>query len=116
MRNSAPHPALREGVRGARITALLFAVIVCTPAYAERYTITLDGFAFKPATLQVKVGDEIEWVNKDIVEHTATARDGAFDSKVVKPGASWRWKATKAGSHPYFCALHLTMTASIEVK
>ena len=103
-------------MRGARLFALLFAALVCTPAYAERHTVTLDAFAFKPGTLQVKVGDEIEWVNKDIVEHTATARDGAFDSKLIKPGASWRWKATRPGSHAYICALHPTMTATLEVK
>jgi plastocyanin len=103
-------------VSGVRIAVFALAALLCAPAYAERHTVTLDGFAFKPATLQVKAGDEIEWVNKDIVEHTATARDGAFDSKILKPGASWRWKATRPGNHVYFCTLHPTMTATLEVK
>ena len=124
--DGAPHPILsprtrgegrpKGGVRGVRVAVLALASLVFTPAYAERHTVTLDGFAFQPTMLQVKAGDEVEWVNKDIVEHTATARDGAFDSKLLKPGASWRWKATKPGRHAYFCALHPTMTATIEVK
>ena len=99
-----------------RVAVFALAAVLCTPAYAESHTVTIDSFAFKPATLRVKAGDEVEWVNKGIVEHSATARDGAFDSKLVKPGASWRWKATRPGSHVYFCAFHPTMTATIEVQ
>lgn len=86
------------------------------PVFAATHTITMEGFAFKPATLEVKAGDEIVWVNKDIVEHTATASDGAFDSKPLKPGSSWRWKASRTGQHAYICALHPTMTGALTVK
>jgi plastocyanin len=32
-----------------------------------------------PAEASAKVGDTIEWVNKDIFAHTATARNGDWD-------------------------------------
>jgi plastocyanin len=99
-----------------RLAALALAGIACMPAYAERHTVAIEGFAFKPAALEVKAGDEIVWVNRDIVEHTATASDAAFDSKSLKPGSSWRWQAARAGRHDYTCALHPTMTGTVTVK
>ena len=32
-----------------------------------------------PAEASAKVGDTIEWINKDIFVHTATARNGDWD-------------------------------------
>ena len=52
------------------------------------HTVTIDGASFSPADLTVKAGDTIVWVNKDLLAHTATAKGGAFDSKVIQPGDS----------------------------
>jgi plastocyanin len=100
----------------ARLAVLALACALCMPAWAARYTVIIENFQFSPASLAVKRGDEVEWINKDIVEHTATAADGAFDSKALKSGRSWRWKAASAGRHAYVCALHPSMTATLEVK
>jgi plastocyanin len=85
-------------------------------ASAATHVVTIRGFAFEPQTLAVAPGDVIEWVNKDIVDHTATSVDPAFDSKGVRPGASWRWTAARAGQYRYVCAFHPSMTGVIEVK
>jgi len=72
-----------------------------------------------PATLEVSVGDTIEWVNEDLVPHTATAiRDGRtlFDSGVFPAKASWRYVASEAGSFPYVCLLHPTMKGKLIVR
>jgi len=55
-------------------------------------------------------------VNKDIVPHTATSKDGGFDSKTLQPGASWSRTLAKAGSFGYVCTFHPTMTATVKVK
>ena len=99
-----------------RLAMLALAGALCAPASAARYSVTIENFQFNPATVLVKPGDEVEWINKDIVDHTATATDGAFDSKSVKPGKSWRWKASATGRHAYSCALHPSMAATLEVK
>ena len=39
--------------------------------------------SYAPAQVSAHVGDTIEWVNDDIVAHTATARNGAWDVMVV---------------------------------
>lgn len=69
---------------------------------------------YAPARVTVHVGDMVEWVNKDIVEHTATARNGAFDVKtpIGNPAAA-RMKA--AGKFEYFCRLHPNMVGVIHV-
>ena len=70
------------------------------------HTVTIDASRFSPATLTVKAGDTIVWANKDILAHTATAANNAFDSKVIQPGKSWRYVARKKGDFAYTCAFH----------
>ena len=83
---------------------------------AETHTVVIQFFQFKPQTIDVKPGDEVEWVNKDSFEHTATAAGNAFDSKAIKAGQSWKWKAGEAGQYPYVCAFHGNMKGVVNVK
>ena len=76
---------------------------------------TIDGAKFSPADLTVSAGDTVVWVNKDILAHTATAKSGAFDSKVVQPGASWQFVAKKKGAFPYTCIFH-PMNGTLTVR
>lgn len=85
-------------------------------ANAQTHTVVIQFFQFKPQTLVVKAGDEIEWVNRDLVEHTATASNHAFDSKGIGVGQSWKWTAAAPGQYAYGCAFHPNMKGVIEVK
>ena len=71
---------------------------------------------FVPATLRLRRGERVEWVNNDLVPHTVTARDGSFDSGSIAAGASWTWVADRAGSVAYACAYHPDMTASVAIQ
>lgn len=97
---------------------LTFAAALAAPtlAHAETHTVVIRFFQFKPQTIDVKPGDEVEWVNKDSFEHTATASGNAFDSKAIKAGQSWKWKAGEPGQYPYVCAFHGNMTGVVNVK
>ena len=86
------------------------------PAAAETHTVVIQFFQFKPQTLDVKPGDEVEFVNRDLLEHTATASNNAFDSKAIKGGQSWKWKAGAPGQYPYVCSYHGNMKGVINVK
>jgi plastocyanin len=61
-----------------------------------------------------KVGDTVEWSNKDFVVHTATARDHSFDVKVEanKTGSA---VLKRAGKIAYCCRFHPNMTGEIDV-
>ena len=70
------------------------------------HTVTIDASQFSPATLTVRSGDTIVWVNKDILAHTATSTGGGFDSNVIEAGKSWKLVVKKKGSFPYTCSFH----------
>lgn len=82
----------------------------------HRHVINIENLQFSPATLTVKRGDRIVWVNKDLVPHTATAADKTFDSQLLAANASWSYTADKVGDFAYGCSYHPTMKAHLIVK
>jgi plastocyanin len=83
------------------------------PAPAATIQVTIDQIAFGPVEIQAKVGDTIEWINKDIVAHTATVR-GDWDVMVL-PNKSARLVVKKAGTFDYFCRFHPNMKGRMTV-
>ncbi|HEY2958449.1 MAG TPA: cupredoxin family copper-binding protein [Actinomycetota bacterium] len=77
--------------------------------------VTIDNLAFSPATLNVKAGQQVTWTNKQDIAHTVTADGGAFDHQ-MPPGATFSFTFDKAGSFPYHCTIHPSMTAKVEVS
>ena len=59
------------------VAALTLAMSVS--AHAATIQITMENLVVAPAEASAKVGDTIEWINKDIFVHTATARNGDWD-------------------------------------
>ena len=51
-------------------------------ARAETIQVTIDKLVFTPAEVNAKVGDTIEWINKDALVHTATATDGDWNVNI----------------------------------
>ena len=61
---------------------------------------------FTPATVRVKPGEAVRWLNDDAVAHTATAQGGQFDSGNMEPGATYQYKPTRPGTIRYLCSIH----------
>jgi plastocyanin len=80
------------------------------------HTIIIDASRFEPATLTLTAGDTVVWVNKDVVAHTATSKPGLFDSGLIAPGKSWKYKPKPAGDSAYTCTYHPTMNGTLRVK
>ena len=78
--------------------------------------ITIQNFAFSPATTTVKVGTKVTWTNQDSTTHHVVSDTGAFDSGNLNNGQSYSFTFTKAGSYPYHCSIHPSMTGTIIVK
>ena len=85
------------------------------PASAAKHEVVIQALANQPATLKVKRGDVVTWVNRDPFPHTVTAA-GAFDSGPIEAGKSWRYVARRAGVFPYVCTLHSNMKGTLEVE
>jgi plastocyanin len=83
---------------------------------AGSQTVPIKGFAFKPATVTVNVGDTVTWTNQDTAPHTATASDGSFDTGSLSKGASGSHKFSQAGSFAYICSIHPNMKGTVVVK
>lgn len=108
----------RIALRAAAASVVLAGLALGGPrtAAAATHTVTIDAMAYAPATLRVKRGDTVVWVNKDPFPHTATAADRSFDSREIAPGKRWSHVARTAGTHPYVCTLHPTMKATLVVE
>jgi plastocyanin len=82
---------------------------------AKVFTITISEMAFSAAPTLAVAGDAIEWTNRDVVAHTVTAKNGAWDVTVA-PGKTVRITMKSAGTFDYFCRFHPNMTSRIVVK
>ena len=78
--------------------------------------VVIENFSFVPATLTVKAGTKVTWVNRDDVPHTATDTDKRFNSKTLDTDDHFDFTFSEPGTYNYFCALHPKMTGQIIVK
>lgn len=85
-------------------------------AAASVHTVTIEGMKFTPASLVMKKGDTVQWVNKDIVPHTATEAKKRFDSGVLQSDGTWKYTASAAGKFDYVCTFHPMMKGTITVQ
>ena len=94
------------------VTALMLGASVS--AHAATIQITMENLVISPAEASAKVGDTIEWINKDIFVHTATARNGDWD--VTMPSKKTVTSVlNKAGTVEYYCRFHPNMKAVLNV-
>ena len=77
--------------------------------------VTIDNFAFDPSTLDLEVGDVVRWSNEQSVTHTVTSNDDLWDA-TVSSGSTIEFTFDEAGTFPYFCAIHPSMTGTLEVS
>ena len=96
------------------MAGLLFGAMA-VPAQAATIQITIDNLVFAPAEVTAKVGDTIEWINKDVFAHTATARNGDFDV-TTPPKKTVTSVLKKAGSLEYYCRYHPNMKAVLKIE
>jgi plastocyanin len=94
------------------VTALTLGISVS--AHAATIQISMENMVIAPAQMSAKVGDTIEWVNKDILVHTATARNGDFDV-MMPPKKTVTLVLKKAGTIDYYCRFHPNMKATLTV-
>src|SRR6202521_674762 len=94
------------------VTALMSGASVS--AQAATIQITMENLVISPAEASAKVGDTIEWINKDIFAHPATARNGDWDV-TMPPKKTVSSVLKKAGTIEYYCRFHPNMKATLIV-
>lgn len=100
----------------AAVLALAGTTACASESAPRHHRLDIRNAAFQPGTLAVAVGDTVTWVNRDIVPHTVTARDGTWDSNELPPGEQFTLIVASAEATPYYCRYHPTMVGAFEVR
>ena len=97
---------------------LTAAVLVGRPGTAgaapRTHTIIIDKMKFCAMPKNVRAGDIILWVNRDIFKHTATARDRSFNVD-LEPSARGKTVVKRSGSFEFYCTYHPGMKGRLVV-
>jgi plastocyanin len=105
-------------MKPGRFASIALAVVflsIVVPAHAATIEITMENLVISPAEVSAKVGDTINWINKDVFAHTATAKNGDFDV-TLPPKKSATSVLKKAGTVDYYCRYHPNMKATLKIE
>jgi plastocyanin len=101
------------------VVAAAAAVALAIPAasQASGRSVTVDNFAFSPASLSVRAGTTVTWRFRDSTKHNVTVRRGPvkFHSRSIRHG-SYSRKLTRRGTYKIFCSIHPDMHETIRVS
>lgn len=78
--------------------------------------IVVDRMSFAQPNVSARVGDTLEWVNRDIVDHTATEKGRRVWDVTLAAGGRAAVTMTKPGVYDYVCRLHPNMTGRVTVR
>lgn len=79
--------------------------------------VKIDNFSFSPSPLNVPVGSTVTWTNQDDVPHNVRSSEGqTLKSPVLDTDQKFSFTFTKAGTYPYYCAIHPKMTGIVVVQ
>ena len=78
--------------------------------------VIMKNIAYVPATLTIKVGQTVTWVNQDSVQHDVVANKGEFKSGLFGQGSTFSFTFTTAGTYAYYCSIHPHMLGTIIVQ
>jgi len=92
------------------------ATSVATGASAAGTAVSIENFAYAPATIAVKTGASVTWTNNDEEPHTVTFEDGQARSPVLSPpNVTFTYTFTHAGTFTCHCSIHAYMTGTVAV-
>lgn len=74
----------------------------------------MAGLRFNPDSLVVPRGTTVRFDNDDVAPHTVTSNDQSIDSGTLRPGATFTLVVNTR--FEYFCAIHPSMTAAVEIE
>ena len=85
-----------------------------TQTTAKSKTITIQNFSFNPATLTIKQGVKVTWVNEDSATHKI--KSDTFNSSDLNQGDKFEFTFDKKGRFDYSCSIHPSMKGKVIVE
>ena len=99
------------------LAASIAASLTAAPPAAaapQTHVVVMDKMKFGPPPAQVRRGDVILWVNRDMFRHTATASNGSFNVD-LPPGAKAKSIVRSQGIVHFVCKYHPGMRGVLRV-
>ena len=86
-------------------------------AATAEVSVNIQGMAYQPASLTIKIGTKVTWTNNDRAPHTVTSMDsGPLASGSLNFGDSYSMTFNEPGTYTYYCKFHPRMRASVIVE
>lgn len=84
----------------------------------QTLSITINGFAFSPKSLEISAGSTVTWTNMDSFAHTVTSDSGTelASGQLAAGSGTYSHTFSTPGTYTYHCSNHPTMTGTIIVK
>lgn len=88
------------------------------PAISEQSSVTIEmtDYDFTPRNLSIRAGTRVTWINRGAIPHTATLRNGGWDTGVLKQGESKTLTFDEPGTYQYLCTIHPNMQGTLTVR
>jgi plastocyanin len=109
---------MRGPILAARV-AVLFAALApaaATSAAPPANRITIKDFMFAPASLTIRAGTTVTWLNEDEEPHTVVSASGLFRSKAIDTQESFTFTFEKPGEYHFICTIHPQMMGTVIVQ
>jgi plastocyanin len=105
----------RRNLIASFVVALL--VGMSLPVTGQTVIVAIRDYKFEPATIEVKVGQTVKWINGEKRTSHSIFFQGpsGFETERLFPGESWERVFDKPGTYPYTCGPHPEMTGQVVV-
>jgi plastocyanin len=90
-----------------------------TPSNVAGSTLVfIRSFLFVPASVHVKAGASVAWVNCEPtnIPHTSTSDGAGWESGTLAPNEAYVRTVPTVGTYPYHCLIHPNMQATVVVE
>lgn len=80
--------------------------------------VTIQGYAYTPKVIKVKLGTQVTWTNKDSVSHSVTTSSpstGGPMSPLFSQNQTYSFTFKKAGTFQIYCQIHPYMLSTVIV-
>ena len=75
-------------------------------AFAASSAVTIQGFAYAPTPVSIRVGDTVTWTNRDAAQHSARFAGLGTGTAILSQNQSGSLTFNSAGTFNYDCAIH----------
>jgi len=86
------------------------------PAAPAAAAVSIEGYAYRPATITMRRGDRVVWTDRGRASHTVSFQRGPGDLGDVDPGERLSARFPDPGRFRFACAYHPGMRGRVIVR